>query len=42
MTSLVDELELVSEPEHGTQVRLVKNLVFGPQAPGRSPSPQPT
>jgi serine/threonine-protein kinase RsbW len=42
MTSLVDELELVSEPERGTQVRLVKNLVFGPQAPGRSPSPQPT
>ena len=35
MHSLVDHIELVSEPETGTLVRLVKNLAFDDSAPAR-------
>lgn len=35
MHALADHIELVSEPETGTLVRLVKNLVFDDSAPGR-------
>ena len=35
MHSLVDHIELVSEPENGTLVCLVKHLAFDPTAPAR-------
>lgn len=35
MNALVDHIELVSEPEEGTLVRLVKNLAFDPKAPAQ-------
>jgi serine/threonine-protein kinase RsbW len=35
MHALVDHIELVSEPEAGTLVRLVKQLAFDPSAPAR-------
>lgn len=35
MKALVDHIELVSEPEEGTLVRLVKNLAFDQAAPAQ-------